>query len=65
MLKAGNFTCEEHITIWNVTLILFNCYQVVLQTENDELFQDEDKTCLETCAPLNWGPTFLQLSADK
>ena len=53
MLKAGNFTCETEIRFWNTTLIMLNCYRVVLRSDFKKLLQNESNTCSYTCTKLD------------
>ena len=50
MLKIGNFTCQEHISFLKSTLVLLNCYHVVLRSDFEKALRTEDTTCLRKCA---------------
>ena len=50
MFKKGDFICQDHISFWNSTLILLNCYHVVLRSDFEIALEAKIKTCLDTCS---------------
>ena len=50
MFKIGHFTCQDKLQFWNATLLLLNCYHVVLRSDFEKALTNENKTCSDKCA---------------